>query len=91
MDMDQRASTDGCLNCEEVPTDGFSQLYVGDIEIRFKNFAQRQISHEHKDEETVAANEEPRSTFPSPLELQEVDESRIKKKRRFLNKNLFFL
>ena len=37
MDMDQRASTDGCLNYEGVPTDGCSQLYIGDIEIRFQN------------------------------------------------------
>ena len=32
----QRASIDGSLNCEGVPTDGCSQLYVGDIEIRFE-------------------------------------------------------
>ena len=73
MDMDQRASTDGCLNCEGVPTDGCSQLYVGDTEIRFENVSARQISHEHKDEYLVASNEEAISTFPSPLELQEVD------------------
>ena len=78
MDMDQRASTDGCLNCKGVPTDGCSQLYVVDIEIRFENVVTRQISHEHKDEDLVAANEEPSSTSPSPLELQEVDQ--IKKK-----------
>ena len=42
MDMDQRASTDGCLN--------------------------------YKDEYLVSANEEPRSTSPSPLELQGVDQ-----------------
>ena len=39
MDMDQRASTDGCLNYEGVPNDGFSQLCVGDIEIRSENVA----------------------------------------------------
>ena len=50
MDMDQRASTDGCLNYEGVPINGCSQLYVGDIEIRFENFVARQISHEHEDE-----------------------------------------
>ena len=38
VDMDQRASIDGCLNCEGVPADGCSQLYVGDIEIKFENF-----------------------------------------------------
>ena len=74
MDMDQRESTDGCLKRDKVPIDGCSQLYVGDIEIRFKNFAASQISHEHKDEYHVSANEEPRSTSPSPLELQGVDQ-----------------
>ena len=43
MDMDQRESNDGCLKYEGVPTDGFSQLYVGDIDIRFKNFLQAKI------------------------------------------------
>ena len=37
LEMKQRASIDGCLNYEGVPTDGFSQIYVGDIEIRFQN------------------------------------------------------
>ena len=37
--MDQRESTDGCLNYEGVPTNGCSQLYVGDIDIRFENVA----------------------------------------------------
>ena len=32
MDMDQRASNDGFLNYEGVPTDGCSHLYVGDID-----------------------------------------------------------
>ena len=35
MDMDQRASTNDCLNYEGVPNDGFSHLYVGAIEINF--------------------------------------------------------
>ena len=71
--MDQRASTNGCLNCEGVPTDGCSHLYVGDIEIRFENVFTRKISHKHEDEDLVTDKEEPRSAFPSPLELQEVD------------------
>ena len=50
----------------------------GDIEIRFENFSARQISHEHKYEDLVASNREPRPTSPSALELQEVDP--IKKK-----------
>ena len=69
--MDQRESTDGCLNCEGVPTDGCSQLYVGDIEIIFENVSAIQISHDNKYEYLVAASEEPRSNSPSPLELQE--------------------
>ena len=48
MDMDQRASTDGCLNYEGVPTDGFSHLYVGDIEINFESVAASQTSIEPK-------------------------------------------
>ena len=60
--MDQRASTDGCLNYEEVPTNGCSQIYVGDIEIRFENVDAIKISHEHEYEDLVAASEEPRST-----------------------------
>ena len=55
--MKQRASTDGCLNYEGEPTDGCSQLHVGDIEIRFENFAARKIYHQHKDEDLVVANE----------------------------------
>ena len=76
--MYKRKSTDGCLNWEGVPTDGCSQLYVGDIEIRFENVATSQSYREHEDEDLVADNEEPRSTYPSPLELQVVDQ--IKKK-----------
>ena len=75
--MNQRASIDGCLNCEGVPIDGCSHLYVGDIENTFEDVAS-QSSHEHEDEVLVEDNEEPRSTSPSPLELQEVDQ--IKKK-----------
>ena len=49
--MKQRASIDGCLNYEGVPTDGCSQLYVGDIEIRFQNVdaSQNFIKHENED------------------------------------------
>ena len=70
----QRESTDGCLNCEGLPNDGFSQLYVGGIEIIFENVVARQSSHEHEDEDCVADDEEPISTFPSPFMLQEVDQ-----------------
>ena len=55
--MKQRESNDGWLNYEGVPTDGFSHLYVGDIEIRSENVAEIQISHEHKYEDLESANE----------------------------------
>ena len=48
--MKQRASTDGCFNYEGVPTDGCSQLYVGDIEIRFQNVAASKIYSKHENE-----------------------------------------
>ena len=56
MDMDQRASTNGCLNYEGVPIDGCSQIYVGDIEIRSENVVAIQIYHENKYEYLVASN-----------------------------------
>ena len=76
--MDQRESMDGCLNCEGLPIDGFSQLHVGDIEIIFENASASQSSHNHEYEYLVIDNGEPQSTSLSPLELQEVDQ--IKKK-----------
>ena len=48
LEMKQRASSDGCLNYEGVPNDGCSQLYVGDIEIKFKNVSASQISSKHE-------------------------------------------
>ena len=76
--MKQRASTNGCLNCEGVPIDGCSKLNVSDIDIRFENVSAIQISHKHEDQDLVTDNEEPISTSPSPLELQDVNQ--IKKK-----------
>ena len=70
--MKQRASIDGCLNYEGVPTSGFSHHYVGDIEIIFQNFVASQISSKHENEDLVAVEQETRSTSPSPLELHEV-------------------
>ena len=70
----QREFIDGSLKYERVPTEVCSQIYVGDIDIRFENVSTSQIYHEHKYEYLVAANEEPRSTSPSPLELQEFDQ-----------------
>ena len=54
MDMDQRASTDGCLNYEGVPIIGFSHLYVGYIEITFESVAASQTSIKHENEDLVA-------------------------------------
>ena len=76
MDMEQIASTDGCLNYEGVPTDGCSQLYAGDIEIRFQNVVASQNSIKHENGDLVAVEEETRSTSPSPLELHEVGPSK---------------
>ena len=39
----QRESTNGSLNYEGVPTDGCSQIYVGDIEIIFENVDARKV------------------------------------------------
>ena len=64
---------EGFLNYEGVLTYGCSELYVGDIEIIVENVSAIQSSHKHEDEYLVTDNEEPRSTSPSPLELQEVD------------------
>ena len=72
MDMDQRESTDGCLNYEGLPTIGCSELYVGDIDIIFENFAAIQNSIKQENEDLVAVEEETRSTSPSPLEHHEV-------------------
>ena len=88
--LKQRASTDGCLNYEGVPTEGCSQLYVGDIDIKFQNVAASQISSKHENEYLVAVEEETRSTSPSPLELHEVGPSK-NKMRRFICKSVIFL
>ena len=40
----KRASTDGSLICKGVPTDGFSQIYVGEIYIIFQNVSTSQNS-----------------------------------------------
>ena len=74
--MKQRASTDGCLNYEGVPTDGCSHFYVGDIEITFESVVARKNSIKYENEYLVAIEEETRSTSPSPLELHEVGPSK---------------
>ena len=73
--MKQRESNDGCLNYG-VPTDGWSHLYFGDIEITFESIATSQTSIKHEHEYLVAVEEETRSTSPSPLELHEVGPSK---------------
>ena len=74
--MKQRSSIDGCLNYEGVPTDGFSHLYFGDIDITFESVVARQTSIKHENEDLVAVEEETRSNSPSPLELHEVGPSK---------------
>ena len=74
-----------------VITDVCSQIYVGNIEIRFENVAASQISPDHKDEDLVAANEEPRLTSPSPLEVQEVDQIRKKEEQEVPQQEPLFL
>ena len=74
--MDQRAFIDGFLNYEGLPTNRCSQIYVGDIEIRFQNFSTSQNSIKHENEYLVAVEKETRSTSPSPLELHEVGPSK---------------
>ena len=66
------------MNYERVPTDGCSQIYVSDIDIRFEDVSAIQSSHKHEYEDLVTDNEEPRSNSPSPLELQEVDQIKNK-------------
>ena len=74
--MKQRESNDWFLNYEGVPTDEFSQIYVGDIQIRFQNVSTSQISSKHENEYLVAVEEETILTSPSPLELHEVGPSK---------------
>ena len=60
------------MNYEGVPTDGFSHLYVGDIEINFKSVVVSQNYIKHENEDLVEVEEETISTSPSPLDLHEV-------------------
>ena len=64
LETKQRASTDGCLNYEGVPTNGSSNFYVGDIEINFLSVATRQTSIKHENEYLVVVEEETISTSP---------------------------
>ena len=89
--MKQRASTNGCLNYEGVPTDGCSQLYVGDIEIIFQNVVASKISSKHENEDLVAVEEETRSTSHHHLSFMKLVQARRKKMRRFIYKSLIFL
>ena len=76
LEMKRRASTDGCLKYEGVPTNGCSHLYVGDIEITFESVVASQNSIKHENEDLVAVEEETISTSPSPLDLHEVGPSK---------------
>ena len=64
------------MNYERVPTNGCSQLYVGDIEIGFQNDSASQNSIKLENEGLVAVEEETRSASPSPLELHELGPSK---------------
>ena len=66
------------MNFEGAPTDWFSQIYVGEIEIRLENIYAIQIYHKHEYEDLVSDKQELILSSPSPLQLQEVDQ--IKKK-----------
>ena len=79
------------MNYERVPTNGCSQLYVGDIEIRFENVSAVKISHKHEYEHLVTDNEEPRSTSPSPLEPQEVDHIKQKEEEELRSHEPYFI
>ena len=70
--MKQWAYIEGCLNYEGVRIDGFSHLYVGDIDITFESVSSIQTSIKHENEDLVVVEEETISTSPSPLELHEV-------------------
>ena len=63
------------LKYEGVPSDGCSQIYVGDIEIIFQNVVTSKSSNKHENEDLVVVEEETRSS-PSPLELHEVGPSK---------------
>ena len=76
LEMKQRASTDGCLNYEGVPTDGCSHLYVGDIETTFESVVPNQTFIKHKNEGLVVVEQETITTSPSPLEIHEVGPSK---------------
>ena len=80
----------GCENQRE-STDGCSKLYVVDIYIIFENVSAIQIFHEHKYAYLVASNEETRSTSPSPVELQEVDQVKKKEEEEVPQQEPLFL
>ena len=89
--MKQRVSTCGWFNYEGVPTDGFSQIYVGDIEIRFQKIYTSQNSIKHENEYLVAVKEETRSTSPSPIELHEVGSSKKEEDEEVLSHEPSFI
>ena len=77
------------MNYERVRIDGWSQLYVGDIDIIFENVSASLIFHNNEDEYLVTDNEEPISNSPSPLELQEVDQINRKEEEYIHQKEPF--
>ena len=88
LEMKQRASTEGCLNYEGVPTDGCSKIYVGAIEIIFQNVAASQISSKHENEDLVAIEEVIRLLPHHYWSFMKLVQVRRKKMRRFICKSL---
>ena len=82
--MKQRASADGCLKYEGVPTDGCSQIYVGDIEIRFQNVSERQNSIKHENEYLVELKKKQDQLPDHHLNFMKLVQERRKKMRRFI-------
>ena len=91
MEMDQRASTDGCLNYKGVPTDGCSHLYVGDIDITFESVAAIQNSIKHENEDLVVVEEKQDQLLRHHLSFMKLVQERRKKMMRFICKRLIFL
>ena len=89
--MKQRASIEGCLNYEGVPTDGCSQIYVGDIDMRFQKFSASQNSIKHENEYLVAVEEEQDQLPHHHLSFMKLVQARRKKMRRLICKSLIFL
>ena len=86
--MKQRESNDGCLNYEGVPIDGCSHLYVGDIEIIFKNVSTSQIYSKHENEDLEQLKKKQDQLPHHHLSFMKLVQARWKKMRRLICKSL---